>query len=81
MFFGESMFSREVNASKTGLIFLHQQLAATGFRLIDCQVYNDHLGSMGARNIDRDEFLEILNVELEYPTIRGNWNELMMNGK
>ncbi len=56
VFCGESMFSKVSNTSK--LAFIH--LARSGYKLIDCQVYNDHLASLGAREIDRDEFLEYL---------------------
>ncbi len=59
-FFGESMFSTMENASKVALISLSQRLKAAGFKLIDCQVYNEHLKSMGAVNIPRIEFLRLL---------------------
>ncbi len=57
VFCGESMFSRVSNASKTALIHLCQN---NPYKLIDCQVPTEHLTSMGARLIDRDEYLEIL---------------------
>jgi leucyl/phenylalanyl-tRNA--protein transferase len=56
VFCGESMFSKVSNASKVA--FIH--LAQSGYRLIDCQVYNDHLASLGAREIPREEFLNLL---------------------
>ncbi len=56
VFCGESMFSLISNASKVA--FIH--LARKEFKLIDCQVYNDHLASLGAREIERDEFLTYL---------------------
>ncbi|MFN6378191.1 MAG: leucyl/phenylalanyl-tRNA--protein transferase [Flavobacteriales bacterium] len=73
LFFGESMFSRESNASKVALIHLVNHLKAKGWKMIDCQIYNEHLGSLGARNIPRENFLEILSVELKYPTVGGKW--------
>ncbi len=57
VFFGESMFSTERDASKVALVFLCQHLSNQGFELIDCQVYSDHLRSLGAREISRDKFM------------------------
>src|SRR5690606_15776725 len=53
VFCGESMFSRTNNASKFALIHLAQELGKRNYRLIDCQVYNPHLESMGAIEISR----------------------------
>lgn len=60
VFFGESMFSRRPNASKTAFIRLTGQLAGWGFELIDCQMPTDHLFSFGAQSLSRDEFLQRL---------------------
>ena len=57
VFCGESMFSKVSNASKVAFIHLVQQ---GKYKLIDCQVYNDHLASLGAREIPREEFLKYL---------------------
>ncbi|QTD36803.1 leucyl/phenylalanyl-tRNA--protein transferase [Polaribacter batillariae] len=57
VFCGESMFSHVSNASKLAFIYLATQ---KNYQLIDCQIYNDHLASLGAKEIDRDWFLEIL---------------------
>jgi leucyl/phenylalanyl-tRNA--protein transferase len=57
VFCGESMFSKVSNASK--LAFIHL-VKSKNYKLIDCQVYNEHLASLGAKEIDRDLFLEIL---------------------
>ncbi len=73
VFFGESMFSNASNSSKFAFIYLAQMLHANGWKLIDCQIHNSHLESLGARNIDRKEFLELLEVELKYPTQQGKW--------
>ena len=62
VFFGESMFSRLDNASKVGFTFLCKQLAAWGYQLIDCQVHSDHLVSLGALCISRDEFANQLDL-------------------
>jgi leucyl/phenylalanyl-tRNA--protein transferase len=60
IFCGESMFSKASNASKIAFIALTKQLQLANYRLLDCQVYNEHLESLGAREIDREDFLEIL---------------------
>lgn len=59
IFCGESMFSKVSNASKAGFLTFvlnHQNR----YRLIDCQVYSEHLESLGAREISKQEFLKIL---------------------
>ncbi len=60
IFCGESMFSKVSNASKYGFIKLVEWLVSKNVRLIDCQVYTDHLASLGAREIPREEFLKFL---------------------
>lgn len=65
VFFGESMFSRVSDASKVALVALAQRLDALNFELIDCQVYSPHLASLGAREIERDEFLRFLEQGVE----------------
>lgn len=60
MFFGESMFSRERDASKIALVALARHLQAAGGGLIDCQMHTAHLASLGARDIARDSFLDYL---------------------
>jgi len=57
VFCGESMFSKVSNASKVALISLCN---TDKYKLIDCQVYTEHLESMGARMISREEYLSIL---------------------
>ncbi len=64
IFFGESMFSHQSNASKAAFIWAVEQLKKEGVFLIDCQVYTQHLESLGARFIDRKSFLEILEREV-----------------
>ncbi|HEY5672675.1 MAG TPA: leucyl/phenylalanyl-tRNA--protein transferase [Malonomonas sp.] len=61
-FFGESMFSRRDNASKVALVYLLRRLEAAGFELLDCQQPTDHLFSMGAREISRQQFAEHLRL-------------------
>jgi len=60
VFCGESMFSKVSNASKLAFIYLTQKLQKENYSLIDCQVYNDHLASLGADEISRDEFMKYL---------------------
>ena len=60
IFCGESMFSRVSNASKVGFVSLVEKLKKEQYKLLDCQVYNPHLASLGAEEIDRDLFLKIL---------------------
>lgn len=62
VFCGESMFSKVSNASKVAFITLVEKLKIRKYKLIDCQVHNDHLESLGAREIDRAQFMEILNM-------------------
>jgi leucyl/phenylalanyl-tRNA--protein transferase len=58
VFCGESMFTKESNASKVGFITFIQN---TNYKLIDCQVYTQHLESLGAEDISRDDFMKYLN--------------------
>ena len=62
VFCGESMFSIVSNASKVAFVTLVKQLKIANYKLLDCQVYNPHLESLGCREIDRNEFMSILNV-------------------
>ncbi len=73
-FFGESMFSEVSNASKSVLVYLMRYLQAMGIELFDCQVTTDHLLSMGAFEITRDEFLRRLETALKGETLRGKWS-------
>jgi leucyl/phenylalanyl-tRNA---protein transferase len=57
IFCGESMFTKESNASKVGFITFIQN---TNYKLIDCQVYTNHLESLGAENVSREAFLKYL---------------------
>lgn len=61
VFFGESMFSKESNASKFAFIKYVQHLKKEGVELIDCQVYTEHLERLGAVMIERKKFVDLLN--------------------
>lgn len=73
-FFGESMFARMSDASKIAFVHLCRQLAAWDFELLDCQVLNPHMASLGAKEIPRAEFLARLERALTAPTRRGCWS-------
>jgi len=60
VFCGESMFSKVSNASKVAFIALVNYLQKENYKLLDCQVYNPHLESLGCREIDREEFMSII---------------------
>ncbi len=60
VFCGESMFSKVSNTSKIAFIYLVEELKKKNYKLVDCQVYNEHLASLGARQISRKEFLKYL---------------------
>lgn len=60
IFCGESMFSLVSNASKVAFIAMVNQLKKDNYRLLDCQVHNEHLESLGCREIERREFMAIL---------------------
>lgn len=76
MFFGESMFSQMSNSSKYALICLCNALKSKGFEYIDCQIYNSHLGSLGAENMKRKDFLKLLKESMKHETLRGSWEDL-----
>ena len=60
VFFGESMFAHQANASKFAFIKMVELLQQNGIELIDCQVYTPHLESLGAELISRNEFVRLL---------------------
>lgn len=60
VFFGESMFHTQTDASKIAFVSLVQQLTEWGYQLIDCQVHSNHLVSLGAEEIPRSHFISLL---------------------
>lgn len=60
VFCGESMFSLTSNASKFAFIQLARELQHKAYRIIDCQLYTDHLASLGAQEIPRKQFVKLL---------------------
>ncbi len=69
VFCGESMFSREKNASKTALMVFNQHFQYHGGQLIDCQILNAHTASLGAENIKRNVYLQQLGF-FKYQSLR-----------
>ena len=63
VFCGESMFSKVSNASKVAFITLVNHLKENKYTLLDCQVHNEHLESLGAFEISRESFIKILTAE------------------
>jgi len=73
MFFGESMFARESDASKVALAHLVAMLRARGFPLIDCQQQTGHLASFGARPISRVQFANLVAGLVHSTAPGGTW--------
>lgn len=73
VFFGESMFNRETDASKVALRYLCEALLEKGYQLIDCQVASDHLFSLGAEEIPRKEFIRLLSQTLQIAASEQKW--------
>lgn len=73
IFFGESMFFLQSNASKICLVSLVAHLLDWRFSLIDCQAHTHNLENFGAKAIDRDYFLSLIKSNQTQPTKRGPW--------
>lgn len=73
VFFGESMFSDDANASKIALLTLSRMMDSNEFGIIDCQVDSSHLLSLGATLIPRHEFVGILESSCQPATRFENW--------
>lgn len=67
IFCGESMFTLKSNASKAALALLVERLKEKGFSLIDSQIHTSHLEGLGAQNISREEYLELVKCALGKP--------------
>jgi leucyl/phenylalanyl-tRNA--protein transferase len=74
VFFGESMFSVETDASKIALRRLCDRLIQCGFHLIDCQMATPHLMSLGARLVPRTEFVTLLASHASLESSQQRWN-------
>lgn len=75
VFFGESMFSKENNASKTGFITLVNKMKERGIELIDCQIETEHLSSLGASSVERTLFIETVKYLTKDNPYLGSWKE------
>lgn len=73
VFFGESMFSLQSNASKVGFTYLCRQLNEWNYQLIDCQVHSEHLETLGATTISRDNFAQQLDLYCLQNTSKRAW--------
>ena len=73
VFFGESMFARAPDASKVALVHLVERLRAADYRVIDCQQATAHLASLGAREIPRSAFAQLLRESIQYPPSGQRW--------
>ena len=73
VFFGESMFSRQTDASKIALVALCRLIDAHEYALLDCQVGNPHLFSMGAELVSREKFQSLLDAHVNDTEITLNW--------
>lgn len=74
VFFGESMFTRARDASKMALVALVEHCKRDGIALIDCQMHTQHLESLGAREIRRQEFAGLLQELVHYPRTPASWS-------
>jgi leucyl/phenylalanyl-tRNA--protein transferase len=73
VFYGESMFHTQTDASKVAFVMLVQQLKIWGYQLIDCQVHSSHLISLGAEEISRDSFIKLLDRYCDSPAQLCSW--------
>ncbi len=76
MFFGESMFSARSSGSKTALLALCHTLHRWEFPLLDAQVHSDHLVTLGATEMPRDEFARQVRLLAAQPGVDGSWRGL-----
>lgn len=74
-FFGESMFSLSSDASKVAFKALSDVLGSRGYDFIDCQMKTDHMLGLGAELVERDLFLDALEVTIEKYTDLGSWKD------
>ena len=73
-FFGESMFYKERDASKIALFYLNELMLSWDFHFIDAQQSTHHLRSLGAVDVPRENFLNLLKKALAYPSVNKKWS-------
>lgn len=74
MFFGESMFHLVTDASKVAFYYLSELSKKLNFSMIDCQMHTSHLESMGAEEISRDSYLDLIDLNPIEETKQYNWS-------
>jgi leucyl/phenylalanyl-tRNA---protein transferase len=74
-YFGESMFHHVTNASKVAFYHLVEKLSSWDFKIIDAQVYTNHLESLGGEMIPRSQYIKILDMALPVEDITGSWEK------
>jgi leucyl/phenylalanyl-tRNA--protein transferase len=75
VYFGESMFHHVANASKVAFYHLVEKLCSWDFKIIDAQVYTNHLESLGGEMIPRSQYIQILEPALLIKDIPGSWEK------
>ena len=73
VFFGESMFALEPDASKVALVALISELSRRGVRLVDCQQQTQHLATFGARPVARRQFASELSLLIQLNDAPARW--------
>jgi len=81
LFCGESMFSGISNGSKVALTFLIEHLKSEGFPIIDCQVENDHLVTLGAQNIARGKYMSIVEEVKNKTVVPDFWDRQILTSE
>ena len=76
VFFGESMFHIQTDASKVAFVYLVEHLMDWGYQLVDCQVHTSHLASLGAKDISRHEFSKLLENYCKLPVSDKAWRQV-----
>lgn len=81
LFCGESMFSKQTNASKIALFAFCQYFTQQGGKLIDCQVLNNHTQSLGAKNVPRSEYMKALHYLQKKNLPTNTWTSQLLSFK
>jgi leucyl/phenylalanyl-tRNA--protein transferase len=79
-FFGESMFSKETNASKVALVYLIARMRSGGFKLLDTQFTTGHLSQFGVIEIPSDQYLKLLDEALKFQGVfASSFDQMLLN--
>lgn len=79
MFYGESMYSTQKDASKLAFVAMARHLGTHGVAMIDCQMYTPHLASLGACLIPRKHFMAKLTEQIHLPETENLWTYCYIN--